>query len=125
MELAGLFSSSMDVLNPAAMGIKLLTISWPFTGFFFVTQVLFQALGRPKQAVALASARQVFVILFSYVLSLPFGIDGFMGALSAGMLSATILAVVLYIPYHRELANIVKQKNAEIVKESRTTLSID
>ena len=125
MELAGLFSSSMDVLNPAAMGIKLLTISWPFTGFFFVTQVLFQALGRPKQAVALASARQVFVILFSYVLSLPFGIDGFMGALSAGMLSATILAAVLYIPYHRELANIVKQKNAEIVKESRTTLSID
>jgi len=122
MGLAGLFSNSMDVLEPASMGIKLLAISWPLTGFFFVTQVLFQALGRPKQAIALATARQLFVILFSYVLNLHFGINGFMGSMSAGMLSATILAVVLYIPYHRELANLLKNRDVEMADDSRTML---
>lgn len=107
MALAGLFSNSMDVLEPAAMGVKLLAISWPFAGLFFVTQVLFQALGRPKQAIILATTRQLFVILTANLLPIFFGINGFMGAMSIGMLLATILAVALYLPYHRELAELL------------------
>jgi hypothetical protein len=83
------------------------------------------ALSSPGQAKAgdrFGTARQLFVILFSYVLNLHFGINGFMGSMSAGMLSATILAVVLYIPYHRELANLLKNRNVEMADDSRTML---
>ena len=107
MVLAGLFSKSIDVLAPAATGVKLLAISWPCTGMFFVTQVLFQALGRPKQAITLATTRQVFVILSAYLLPSFWGINGFMGSLSKGMLLAAILAVALYIPYHSELGKLL------------------
>ena len=101
--LASIFSKSKDVLEPTAMGLKLLAISWPVTGLFFVTQVLFQALGRAGQAIILATSRQLFVILCAVLLPIPFGIDGFMGAMSVSMLLAAGIAVLLYIPYHHEL----------------------
>lgn len=115
MALAGLFSDSAAVLIPAAAGIRFLGFAWPVTGLFFVTQVLFQALGRSKQAVALAVTRQVFLIICVYALSSLFGVTGLMASLMLSMLLATLLAVALYVPYHRELAGLLKQERDSMV----------
>jgi putative MATE family efflux protein len=116
--LAGLFSQSPDVIIPAAAGIRFLAFAWPVTGLFFVTQVLFQALGRSKQAIMLAVTRQLLLVICVYALSSLFGVMGLMGSLSLSMLLATILAVALYVPYHRELADLLKREaDGEVLYE--------
>ena len=103
-QLAGLFSKQKEVLEPAAVGIKILALSWPVTGFFFVTQVLFQALGKSGEAIILAVTRQAFTLLCVWALPVFFGVPGFMSSLSSGVLLSVLVAAVLYIPYRRELA---------------------
>jgi len=104
-QLASLFSKSPEVLIPAILGIKAMSIAWPVAGFFFVTQVLFQALGRPAQAMTLASVRQFFTLLAVWGLSLLYGPEGLMVSLSVSLLFSIGIAVVLYLPYKKELSN--------------------
>lgn len=114
-QIAGIFSTQTAVLEPTTLGIRFLGFSWPITGFFFVTQTLFQALGRPKQAVTLATVRQFFTLLCLWLLPLFFGIPGLMGTLTASMLLTISVAVLLYIPYHRELRGIIAAQEKERV----------
>jgi len=105
--LVSIFTSNPAVINPSAFGIRILGYAWPVAGFFFVTQVLFQALGRPKQALTLASVRQIFTLLCVWILPLFFGIDGFMSVICVSMILSSLVALILYLPYHRELNHLL------------------
>ncbi len=107
-QLARWFSSDQAVIGPAVTGIRFLAASWPVSGFFFVTLVLFQALGRPRPAITLTAARQLLTLLCIWGLSSIFGVPGLMGSMSAGILLSFTVAVTLYVPYHRELSAILR-----------------
>lgn len=107
--LARMFSKDPLVIDTIIVGVKALGYVWPVMGFFFVAQILFQALGKAKQATTLAISRQgVFLITLILVLTPLFGLNGLMSSMAGSGLLSSILAFILFIPVYKEIKNKVE-----------------
>lgn len=113
-QLIGMFSSDdKELITFGVHALKIFLIFLPIIGFQIVGSNYFQAVGKPKQAMALSLSRQV-LILIPALLILPrfFGIDGvFMAGPLSDLLSSMITGTWLY----RELKQLGKKHEESFV----------
>lgn len=103
-QIASLFSSDLKVIETLNDGVRGLGYSWIFFGLYFISLILFQALGHGKEAIRMTIFREaVYPIIILYASSFLWGSMGLMYSLSVvGVLSA-ITAGVLVIPLYKSL----------------------
>jgi Na+-driven multidrug efflux pump len=91
----GLFTKDADLVREGSQIIRILAIMMPLIGFQIIGSSLFQALGKPIPAMALAMSRQIlFLIPLVLVLPLFFSLAGIWAAFPcADMLSAFVTAL--------------------------------
>lgn len=75
--LIRLFTSDVNLINQTINPLRLVTLMFSFVGFMVITATLFQAIGKPVEALILSLARQViFLIPLIFILPRYFGLLG-------------------------------------------------
>lgn len=113
-----IFTSDPLVIEEGTRALRILFIVYFFVGVPIVAGGLYQALGKPKQALILSLSRQI-LILIPLVLILPrfFGVDGvFIAFPISDVLAFALAAFLLYLD--RDTILIKGKDEVEIEKES-------
>lgn len=98
------FSQDPEVIRIGVKTIRAVVLFFPFLGFQFLYMVLFQALGRGREALILALARQGLFLLPA-ILLLPrfFGLDGVIFSQPTADFLTLLVTLYLSLRLHREL----------------------
>jgi putative MATE family efflux protein len=103
--VASLFTSDIVLINKAALGLRIVMISFPIVGFQMVASNFFQSIGLPGKAIFMSLSRQV-VFLLPGLLILPsfFGAKGvWYSMVTADLLASIIAAFLLTAQYHKSV----------------------
>ena len=66
--LFGLFTHEADLIHDGVAAIRIVALSLPLVGFLIVGATLFQAIGKPREALILSVARQLALIVLALIL---------------------------------------------------------
>ncbi|WP_053955465.1 MATE family efflux transporter [Inediibacterium massiliense] len=103
-EIVLVFSQDMDVVTIGAKTLRVMSILFPLFGFQQVYGVLFQALGKGKEALALSVARQgIFLLPAIFILPKWFELDGVIWSQTVADLLTLIFTSILAIRLHKEI----------------------
>jgi putative MATE family efflux protein len=106
------FINDADVVRTGAKFMRMMAIALPFVGPQMILRTLFQAIGKPIEALVLSLGRQgVFFIPAILVLSKLGGETGFMSAIPITDIFTTVLAVILLLFIRKKLQ--AQQKQAD------------
>ena len=98
------FINDADVVRTGAKLMRLMAIALPFIGPQMILRTLFQALGKPVEALVLSLGRQgLFFIPALLTLSRLFGEAGFMFAVPITDIFTTVLAFILLLFMRKHL----------------------
>ncbi|MGM0432442.1 MAG: MATE family efflux transporter [Spirochaetota bacterium] len=99
------FSRDPEVVRIGAMGLRLASLSLCFVGYQNLTAILFQAMGKGRETMFLAMARQGF-FLIPLLLILPgwFGLVGIMISQPIADLLTTFVSQILLVKHNRRLS---------------------
>lgn len=105
-EIISAFSSDPQVIQIGAQTLRVMLILFPLFGFQQLYAVLFQALGRGKEALILSLSRQgIFLIPSILILPRIFGLFGVMLSQTVADLFTIIVTAILAIKMHQGLKN--------------------
>jgi len=97
-QLIGLFTTDQDLIARGIMPLRIIILTFPFIGFMVVVSTLFQAIGKPVQALILSMARQIiFLIPLIFILPRLFKLNGVWYSFPLADFLTMILSVVLFI----------------------------
>ena len=130
--LFGLFAPGyiVKIVNPsgilaasASKALKIMTITLPFSAFQMVIGAFFQNIGQAAKAVIISLSRQMLLLVpLIFVLPLFFELGGVWISLPLSETVASLLAMIIFISFMRQLrTNIIPKKyeiqpKAEIIK---------
>ncbi|WP_129600704.1 MATE family efflux transporter [Anaerophilus nitritogenes] len=107
-EIILVFSKDMDVVMIGEKTLRVMSMLFPLFGFQQVYAVLFQALGKGKEALTLSIARQgIFLLPAIFILSKLFQLNGVIWSQTVADFLTLILTSILAIRLHKE----IKEKN--------------
>lgn len=111
--IVSMFSSDPEVISVGAKAIRYISVMFPLFGFQQVYSVLFQAIGKGKEAIILSVARQgLFLMPAIIVLPKLFGLDGVLLSQPVADFLTIILTAVLALKLNNEIGFKVRQKKA-------------
>jgi len=97
-QLIGLFTTDQDLIASGIMPLRIIILTFPFIGFMTIVSTLFQAIGKPVQALILSMARQIiFLIPLVFILPRFFKLSGVWYSFPLADFLTMILSVVLFI----------------------------
>jgi len=118
-QLIGLFTTDQDLIASGIMPLRIIVLTFPFVGFMVVVSTLFQAIGKPVQALILSMARQIiFLIPLIFILPRFFKLNGVWYSFPLADFLTMMLTVVLFI---REVRT-MKEKIEGILTTSQANL---
>lgn len=106
------FSEDTEVIKIGVLMFRAFCTTFIFSGFIMIYSVLFEALGKGKNALILAISRQgVFFIPLVYILPIFFGLNGIIWAQPIADFFSFILAVVFSVCINKELNGMPTEMN--------------
>ncbi len=97
------FTTDADLIKQAALGMKIVMVTFPIIGFQMVTSNFFQSIGMAKKAIFLSLTRQmIFLIPAIIILPLFWQLDGIWWSMPFSDLFATVTSLtMLYLQFRQ------------------------
>lgn len=103
-----IFSTDKDIVHAGVISLRILYLTFPLNGFQIIITTLFQSLGRGKESLFAASARQgIFFIPTILVLPKLIGFYGVMGSQAVGDALGFILVFFLFRGFRKYISEII------------------
>lgn len=101
--VASIFTTDIELIDIASLGLRMVFICYPIVGFQIVTSTFFQSIGMAQKAIILSLTRQIlFLIPFLLILPKFFGIAGIWLSMPLADFFATILAAIMLYKQYKE-----------------------
>ncbi len=118
-QIIGVFSQDVQVIDIGSRTLRAMCLMTPLLGFQQIYAVLFQALGRGKEAMVLSVSRQgLFFMPAIIILPKMFGLDGIIFTQTVADLMTNILTAFFAYKISKELSREVEKQGAKPVEKS-------
>lgn len=110
------FTSDEELINHAAVGLRIVMLTFPFLGFQMSVSSFFQSIGKPGRAIFISLSRQlIFLIPFLYIMPLFLEIKGVWYSFPLADIASITTAAILFFTFIKKFK--VNQNGTEQSKQ--------